>query len=69
MGGDGFDASAAQFAKIRAFLDGDGAAGMEHFELEEYIKTEGFELLRLFLQDHFDVRAFREERLVKRCAT
>jgi hypothetical protein len=36
---------------------------LEHFELEEYIKTEGFELLRLLLQDHFDLREAREARL------
>ncbi len=59
---DGFDASLAQFAKIGCFLSGDGAAGLEHFELETYIKTEGFELLRLLLQDHFDLRALSETR-------
>jgi len=39
------------------------AGTLEHFELEEYIKIEGFELLRLLLQDHFDLRASREERI------
>src|SRR5260370_11065813 len=48
-----FNAPAAQFDKIRGFLAGEGAAALEHFELEQYIKTEGFELLRLLLQDHF----------------
>lgn len=57
------DAPAAQFAKIRGFLAGDTAAGLEHSELEDYIRTEGFELLRLLFQDHFDLRAATEVRI------
>ena len=59
------EASVAQFAKIRGFLAGDTAATLEHSELEDYIHTEGFELLRLLLQDHFDLRAVSEERLAE----
>lgn len=59
------EASVAQFAKIRGFLAGDTAATLEHSELEDYIHTEGFELLRLLLQDHFDLRAVNEERLAE----
>jgi len=59
----GFDASLAQFAKIGGFLSGGAAADLEHYELEAYIKAEGFELLRLLLQDHFDLRAMSEARL------
>lgn len=59
------EASVAQFAKIRGFLAGEDAAGLEHSELEAYIHTEGFELLRLLLQDHFDRRAAKEERLAE----
>jgi hypothetical protein len=44
-------------------LAGETAFGLEHFDLEQYIKTDGFELLRLLLQDHFDLRALREPRL------
>jgi len=58
-----FAASAAQVDKIRAFLAGEAAAGLEHAQLEAYLRTEGFELLRLFLQDHFDLQALREVRL------
>lgn len=47
-----FGASLAQFAKIGGFLTGEAAVALGHFELEQYIKTEGFELLRLLLQDH-----------------
>jgi len=59
------EASVAQFAKIRGFLAGEDAAGLEHSGLEAYIHTEGFELLRLLLQDHFDLRAAKEERLTE----
>jgi hypothetical protein len=57
---DAFAASEAQFAKVRTFLSGGAAAGLQHFQLEEYIKTEGFELLRLLLQGHFDLRSLQE---------
>jgi hypothetical protein len=59
------EASVAQFAKIRGFLAGVTAATLEHSELEDYIHTEGFELLRLLLQDHFDLRAVNEERVAE----
>ena len=59
----GFDASLAQFAKIGGFLSGGAAADLDPYELEAYIKAEGFELLRLWLQDHFDLRALSEARL------
>ena len=61
--GGPFASSAAQFAKVRGFLAGEGAASLQHFELEDYIRAEGFELLRLLMQDHFDLRAVREVRL------
>jgi len=60
---DAFAASHAQFDKICGFLTGEEAAGLEHSELEHYIRTEGSELLRLLLQGHFDLRALRQERL------
>lgn len=41
-------------------LAGDAAPGREHFELEAYIKTEDFELLRLLLQEHFGLLALSE---------
>ncbi len=61
LSGGPFAASAAQFDQICGFLRGDAAAGLQHFQLEEYVKAEGFELLRLLLQGHFDLRALREE--------
>ena len=36
---------------------------MEHFDLECYVTTEGREMLRLMLQEHFDLGALRERRL------
>lgn len=63
------ETAVAQFAKVRGFLAGDTAATLEHSELEGYIKTEGFELLRLLLQAHFDLRTFRELRLAEATAT
>ena len=62
--GDAFAASDAQFAKVRSFLSGAASAGLQHFQLEEYMKAEGFELLRLLVQGHFDLLALQEERLV-----
>jgi hypothetical protein len=62
-----FGSSIAQFAKIGRFLTGEAAVALGHFELEQYLKTEGFELLRLLLQDHFDLRALREVRLGQVC--
>ena len=62
-----FGASIAQFAKIGRFLTGEAAVALGHFELEQYLKTEGFELLRLLGQDHFDLRALREARLEQVC--
>ncbi len=55
-------ACVAHFEQMRGFLAGATAGCLEHAELEAYIVAEGFELLRLLLQDHFDVRAAREQR-------
>lgn len=57
------DACLAQLEKMRAFLSGGDAASMEHFEIETYVHDEGFELLRLVLQEAFDRRAADEARL------
>lgn len=57
------DPALCKFEAIRGFLREGAASSMEHFELETYIKTEGFELLRLLLQDHFDLRASKELRV------
>ena len=63
MQGEAFSASAAQFLKMAHFLAESESFGLEHFDLERYVTTEGREMLRLMLQDHFDLGAVRERRL------
>lgn len=58
-----FARSRARFEEVVGFLDGDGASGLSHAELEDRLSTEGRELLRLLYQDHLDLRAGREQRL------
>jgi hypothetical protein len=60
---DGFARSRARFEEMVGFLDGAGAAELDHGELEERLQTKGRELLRLLYQDHLDLRAARERRL------
>jgi hypothetical protein len=60
---DGFARSRARFEQVVGFLDGGGAARLEHGELEERLQSQGRELLRLLYQDHLDLRAVRERRL------
>ena len=45
------------------FLAESESFGLEHFDLECYVTTEGREMLRLMLQEHFDLGALRERRL------
>jgi hypothetical protein len=59
---DSFAASRGRFEELVGFLDGEGAAKLDHGELERRLESEGRELLRL-LQDHLDLRAQREERI------
>jgi hypothetical protein len=60
---DRFEPSRAAFEALVGFLDGADAAKLTHAELEERIRADGFEVLRLLFQDHLDLRAGREERL------
>ena len=60
---DGFARSRARFEGMVGFLDGAGAAELDHGELEKRLETQGRELLRLLYQDHLDLRAARERRL------
>lgn len=57
-----FGPSRATFETLIGFFAGPEAAGLTHGELEARLKTDGFELLRQVLQDHFDLRALREQR-------
>ncbi len=56
-------ASAAQFVKMAQFLAESESFDLEHFDLECYVTTEGREMLRLMLQEHFELGALRERRL------
>ncbi len=60
---DGFDRSRAQLEQIVEQLASARADELEHGELEVLIERKGRELLRQLLQDRFDLRAVREQRL------
>jgi hypothetical protein len=60
---DHFGPCRAAFDALVGFLAGPGAAALTHAELEARLKTDGFEVLRQVLQDHLDLRAWREERV------
>ena len=49
------------FAALAAELAGPAAAGLTACELEELLDERGREVIRQLLQDHFDLRALREE--------
>lgn len=57
----GSSSPAAPFDKARGLLSGEATGALRHGELGEHSKTEGFELLRLLLQDHPDLRASRKQ--------
>jgi hypothetical protein len=58
-----FAASSVRFAQLLAWLDGTDAAGLTHAELEAELDAAGRHLLRRLLQDHLDLRAYRETRV------
>jgi hypothetical protein len=57
-----FEQSRAVFETLIGYFAGAEAAGLTHAELETRLKTDGFDVLRQVLQDHFDLRAAREEK-------
>ncbi|MEU3741923.1 ISKra4 family transposase [Streptomyces sp. NPDC032198] len=57
---DSFTASARAFECLTGTLAAPQSAALAHHELEELVEVRGRELLRLLLQDHFDLRAARE---------
>ena len=59
---DPFAVSKAMFAALADELAGPAAAGLTAFELEELIDEESRKAVRQLLQDHYDLRALREER-------
>ena len=58
---DPFAASKDMFGVLAAELAGPAAAVLTACELEELLDERGREVLRQLLQDHFDLRAVREE--------
>jgi hypothetical protein len=61
---DAFCASRAAFDALVATLGSAQAGGWTHDQLEDYLETDGRELLRRLLQDHLDLRALREQHAV-----
>ncbi len=60
----GFTASCERFITVLGFLDGAEAAAVSHAELEDHLQVAGRELLCQLFQDHLDLRATREARVV-----
>jgi hypothetical protein len=58
---DPFAVSKAMFAALAGELAGPAAAGLTACELEELIDEESRKAVRQLLQDHYDLRALREE--------
>ncbi|MGH3237275.1 MAG: ISKra4 family transposase, partial [Streptosporangiaceae bacterium] len=58
---DPFAVSKAMFAALAGELAGPAAAGLTAFELEELLDERCREVVRQLLQDHYDLRALREE--------
>jgi hypothetical protein len=48
------------FNNIKNTLQSKELAGAEHGDIENFIKKEGFEVMRLLFQGHLDIRASRE---------
>ena len=58
---DPFAVSRDLFSALAAELAGPAAAGLTACQLEDLLDERGREVLRQLLQDHFDLRAAREE--------
>jgi hypothetical protein len=58
---DPFAISKAMFTALAAELSGPAAAGLTACELEDLLDERGREVIRQLLQDHYDLRAAREE--------
>ena len=64
--GDPFAASKAMFAALADELAGPAAAGLTAAELEELIDEESRKAVLRLLQDHYDLRALREEQQARK---
>jgi len=61
---DAFDASRALFTALLGFIEGEGSGALSHADLERRLQVDGRELLRQLFQDHLDLRADREQRIL-----
>jgi hypothetical protein len=59
---DTFRAPRERFERLIEDLNGDAASQLDHGQLERLLEREGFELIRVLLQSHLDLRAQREVR-------
>jgi hypothetical protein len=59
--GDPFAVSQVMFTALAAEPGGPAAAGLTAAELEDYVDQQGRDVLLQLLQDHYDLRAAREE--------
>src|SRR5271170_7012413 len=64
--GDPFAVSKAMFAALADELAGPAAAGLTAFELEELVDEESRKAVRQLVQDHYDLRALREEQRARK---
>jgi hypothetical protein len=63
---DPFAASKGMFAALADELAGPAAAGLTAFELEELVDEESRKAVRRLVQDHYDLRALREEQQARK---
>lgn len=63
---DPFALSQAMFTALTAELAGPAAAGLTAAELDEFLDERGRDVLHQLLQDHYDLRAVREEQQARR---
>lgn len=63
-GTDPFATARGRFEELAGFLAGDEAGAASHFDLEGRLRIDGAELLRQLFQDHLDLRALRESRVL-----
>ena len=63
---DPFAISQAMFTALTAELAGPAAAGLTAAELEDFVDQQGRNVLHQLLQDHYDLRAVREEQQARK---
>lgn len=60
-----FSGSRDRFEAVLSWLEGEQAGALSHGELEQRLQVDGRDLFRLMLQDHLDLRAASEARIVE----